>query len=120
MNRDIPPSDAVNLRWIPVRTYPDVISPWGLFDTAGSAVEWLEDARFNPTQGVYFSRMVEGSSLSGFSALDMDGVELATGIDPAFGCNIGLRLASGVPAPGGVVVSLTSVMVTTSRRRRAR
>ncbi len=95
--------------FIPIGSYPDAQTPWGLLDASGGANEWTEEWFGN------FSRAVQGSA-AGSSSLDHDlvwythsaGVTLSGG---------GLRIASAIPAPGASAVLLGGATLLVRRQR---
>jgi len=107
---DIDPFD------IPLGSYPDVQSPWGLLDVSGGAMEWLEEPIIYP-DGQLYSRGLNGTYAGAFSyELEMDLVHTFNPVSP--GSWGGLRVASAVPAPGGLFVFVLSCVVNPSRRRK--
>lgn len=85
---------------IPLGSYPNTPSIWGLLDIAGAGREWTEGV-LRDGQGA-IGRMMGGSSAAGPSSGDivygMGGVEPWTQAG-----NFNFRLASAVPSPGGFV-----------------
>lgn len=80
------------LAWQAVGLYPDVQTPWGLWDGSGGEHEWLEE----PSQGPERWRYYDGTRA--FSpSLTQDKLDLLFPSLP-FGRN-GLRLAASVPVP---------------------
>jgi formylglycine-generating enzyme required for sulfatase activity len=103
---------------IPLGSYPNVQSPWGLLDMAGAAREWTEHIRVvNDTM----IRTLEGSAVSDSpeSARNGDRVNVfGGGSEPgAPGGNGGLRIAA-IPASGTAGVLWVAVFMWTSRRNR--
>lgn len=108
-----PPPPGFPISWnLPLGAYADQVSPWGLWDTSGGEMEWLEE--------VYIGRFrfVEGSS----AYFDSDPV-FRDSID-GFGANSvgeplgGLRVASLVPGVSPSVVLIVASLGTVMRRRR--
>jgi formylglycine-generating enzyme required for sulfatase activity len=104
---------------VPLGSYSNVTSPWGLFDTAGATAEWTESVFTGP--GLAPTRIIDGSWW----------VDGPVGVDAAWGLgadspNIstfdrGFRIASAVPVPqtGLVVVLALGLRGCTMRQRQA-
>ncbi|MBY0311736.1 MAG: SUMF1/EgtB/PvdO family nonheme iron enzyme [Phycisphaerales bacterium] len=98
--------------------YPDSVSPWGLLDTSGGAAELLDD---QPRNSGSLNRYYEGSSVYFDVAKTgrLDGLDTVGGTDIASADDtIGLRIASAVPSPTGVVMIAGLCALHTIRRRR--
>lgn len=84
---------------VPLGAYPDVQSPWGLFDVAGGTSEWTEEAFGDGNFPQY--RDFDGScwaSSPGNTAIDRPGV--IGGDVPQFSTlTLGFRIASSVLGP---------------------
>ncbi len=89
--------------FIPLGAYPEVQSPWGLFDVSGGAAEWTEDWLF-PNFPRY--RMIDGAPAGEwlFSGVDLDLIYRHTSGFPSFsGLGAGgLRITSAIPVPGDI------------------
>ena len=103
---------------IPLGSYPDVQSPWGLLDTSGAASEllegwWESQAPFSslPFTGQDAGRISTGSRLD-----RVVGFGTFTGGDSG-DPDVGLRIASAVPAPSSVFVLCGGTTIPFSRRR---
>jgi len=99
--------------FIPLGSYPDVQSPWGLLDCSGGASEWTEFLGFD-------SRGVKGSASTGESnrpAWD-DQVTTLMGYSVDFALP-SLRVASTVPSIGTGVGAVVFSLAASSRRRRS-
>jgi hypothetical protein len=94
--------------------YPTVQSPWGLLDTSGGASEWLEDT--NVTGSIY--REYVGSTLYNQSSLQLDRIDEigATFLTGAFN-DLGLRIASAIPAPQAFCGCIVVLALGQSRKR---
>ncbi|MFN0133730.1 MAG: SUMF1/EgtB/PvdO family nonheme iron enzyme [Phycisphaerales bacterium] len=105
-------------RWIPLGSYPGVLTPYGLIDAAGAASEWTEEVLFpmEPRE-----RAIGGSGARG-TAEPADRVTRYSGYDPTsqFGAAspIGFRIASLIPPPSVLAAVLPSVIVLIIRRNR--
>lgn len=101
---------------IPVGSYPDVASPWGLLDLAGSAAEWLEEVYFplEPTD-----RGIKGSWAGGMTG-PIDQIWTVQGNWPwVAASDYGIRIASAVPSPGtGAIAFLCFIWAANAPRRR--
>ncbi|GJM18132.1 MAG: hypothetical protein DHS20C14_03450 [Phycisphaeraceae bacterium] len=86
-------------RFLPVGSFPDAVSPWGLLDVSGGLPEWLE----NSLQGSHTVFLVDGSGtgLGWPDAEDWIDWRPQT-FRPTTG-SIGLRLAARVPTPSVVL-----------------
>ena len=97
---------------LPVGSYPDVQSPWGLLDGTGGAGEWTEF-----TTGERSTRAWKGTgNFSGTGPL-LDGLDFIQFTDQTHSRR-GIRLASIVPAPTGLVVFTISSLIAFQLRRR--
>jgi len=109
------PSDPFFAWHIPLGSYPQSQSPWGLLDTSGGTEEWTEE-----TVGVpdLFARLTIGSFAGNTGFRLSDDIESLGGGGPdnAFSTT-GFRIASIVPAPATSVV-LVGVAFLSRRRRR--
>lgn len=85
---------------IPLGSYPDQQSPWGLLDLSGGASEWTEDY-LRPDFTTF--RVIGGSRA---------GSQFYSEYDPAWGADVsrptvfsgGFRVASAIPAPSSLIV----------------
>ncbi|MBL0922275.1 MAG: SUMF1/EgtB/PvdO family nonheme iron enzyme [Phycisphaerales bacterium] len=93
---------------VPVMSYPNATTPWGLFDASGSAFEWLET--INASQGGRYG----ASSDKGEFFIDLDRIQEWTQWSPTN--LVGIRLASVVPAPGASLVALAAGAILRRRR----
>jgi sulfatase modifying factor 1 len=101
---------------IPLGAYPHVQSPWGLLDTAGGTVEWLEDIWGSTTM----YRMIDGSAREVAVSLGLDDLTTwGTASPHSSFSSAGVRLASNVPGPGTLItVTGSCVLLSCQRRRR--
>lgn len=98
---------------IPLGSYPDTPSVWGLLDIAGGGSEWTETVRFGASG---MTRHHDGSSAG---TLGGDSVYGGSAQLPySVGGDFNLRLASSVPAPGTLVIPALFVFQSLARRRR--
>jgi len=107
------PPDTFSEWQIPLGSYPDTQSPWGLLDTSGGASEWNEQI-WPPAR--LRDRMYMGSSAG--DQADKDNVYYV-GSRPPDGpySEIGLRIASAIPAPASGLVVAGVMFFACSRRR---
>jgi len=98
-----------NAKNLPVGSYPNVFSPWGLLDTSGSVAEWTERAN-GLGQRTYYGTGA-GDSMTFNDSPDWVG---SYGL-PDFNL-YGIRLATVVPSPGTATTLVTLPLL--SRRRR--
>lgn len=102
---------------IPVGSYPNVTSPWGLLDSAGSTAEWTESIRSISKE---IQRFTRGSYAGGADPQFSDGFLTTQGQFPDdAGWYYGLRVASAVPVPSTTAVFGLAVGVALRRRARA-
>jgi sulfatase modifying factor 1 len=109
-NRDYPLSPFS----IPLGSYPDVQTPWGLLDASGGTGEWTE------TKYLQTSRISDGSfwTLSPGQANLLDRLSVYGGDFPHIPTlEHGLRIAS-VPSPGTIAVGLGVCIALGASRRR--
>ncbi|MBX3410916.1 MAG: SUMF1/EgtB/PvdO family nonheme iron enzyme [Phycisphaeraceae bacterium] len=81
---------------IPLGAYPDVVSPWGLLDTAGGTREWTEEIYILNNRGY---RVTEGSSRSISGDLSDNVWGWGANYPSSVRLDMGVRLASAVPCP---------------------
>ncbi len=100
---------------ISLLAYPDVQSPWGLFDTSGGASEWNEE--------VFFPGFERGRGYEGSRAGD-DLYELIDSINTtggsggiSGGVDFSFRIAAAVPSPSTMGAVLMAGIFYSSRRR---
>jgi hypothetical protein len=98
-------------RFVDVGAYETIMSPWGLFDTAGGMREWSEEI----FRGVDLRRVVPGSSWASSPASDWIGAQAADFPSSNSG-DYGFRIAAAVPAPAAGAFLLISMLG--CRRRR--
>ena len=101
---------------IPLGSYPDTSTPWGLLDASGGATEWTEEWFFptDPTE-----RIVDGSPTGLGGHVDpYDRVwGLSSNRPSSAGADRGFRIATMVPSPGCPIVVVSSLLWTVARRR---
>jgi len=98
---------------IPLGAYPQSLSPWGLLDTSGGAIEWTEDSapRVKPEERVALGAGADGVNSN-------ESIEFVISISPDSLYPAGLRIASSVPAPSTLVCIPASMSLLFARRRR--
>lgn len=99
-----------NPQWIPLGSYPDAQTPWGLLEASGGSSEWTEAI----VSGRW--RRISGSAggSAGFAVSDRIGGPGASLPDAPFAT---LRVVSAIPAPSSSLVGLLSLSVLINRRR---
>lgn len=105
---------------IPLGSYSNVTSPWGLFDVAGATTEWTESV-LTFSDGRRF-RIQEGSwmaSDAGYGPADRIDVEAGAQYPSVTLPDYGLRIASIVPAPGACALGVLALFDAAGRRPRA-
>lgn len=105
---------------IPIGSYPETQTPWGLLDASGGASELTEDWEFvdNP-----LLRLIDGASMDVFLSDEQFNPDQLGRFDipdrPDSPTRVaGLRIASAIPSPGGAVLLVITVAVGGSRRHR--
>jgi hypothetical protein len=101
---------------IPLGSYPDTLTPWGLLDATGAAAEWNEE--------VYFPFLPEergyDGSWAGPGDTFFDQAWVSSSSPPETGGTwIGVRLASAIPGPGVTSLALMSLLGGVSKRCRS-
>ncbi len=95
--------------YVPVGSYPHVQSPWGLLDGSGGESEYVE---------AITNRWAKyGSHRRDTLWLVWDRLDYYSGVFPD-APNAGLRIASAVPSPGGIVAAGLLGLCLLNRRRR--
>lgn len=105
---------------IPLGSYPQSTSPWGLYDTSGGASEWCEDVLNSFSTGVPTYRVLQGSAAGDSSTVGADYLHAGIGADtPSVRLSTqGLRIAAAIPAPGVIgAISLPLGWVLLRRHR---
>lgn len=102
---------------IPLGSYPQAQSPWGLLDVSGGTMEWLEEEYW--VSGLNY-RLTHGSYAGGFGATGYDRIDSFGGLEPTSSPHFaGGRLASAIPSPfSGWPLAILGFLVVGSRRRR--
>jgi uncharacterized protein (TIGR03382 family) len=102
---------------IPLGSYPNTLTPWGLLDTSGGTAEWTEETFFD-IYHEYFIRWADGSFAGRFSALEADLIgDGATEFPESMSWD-GLRIASTVPAtPASALFGVAGAAFLLRRRR---
>lgn len=110
---------------VPLGSYPNVQSPWGLLDASGGVSEWTELVFQLDDEPLPRYRVADGlgwTQGSGSFGGGVDGVgNPGGGRPPNFPTfDTGLRIAAVVPAPGmGSLGAIASLWALTHRRRRS-
>jgi hypothetical protein len=94
------------LLFMPVRSYPDQQSPWGLLDGSGGANEFLD--------GWHNFSWRRGSCIGSDSDIT-DRLDYIVADWPVF--NYGIRIASAVPAPGSIAPAAILALALLRRKR---
>ncbi|MFN0132292.1 MAG: SUMF1/EgtB/PvdO family nonheme iron enzyme [Phycisphaerales bacterium] len=85
---------------IPLGSYPESLTPWGLLDASGASSEWIEYTYFENEPR---ERGLAGSWAGGSTLFDHAN-ELSSLRPWSVSIRTGLRIASAVPAPSSVVL----------------
>ena len=97
-------------RFIPLGSYVDVVSPWGLWDTSGGTTENLED------RALFNQRTLDGSA-AGVDGVMNDHIGYFSNTSFSGGGH-GFRVASVIPAPGALVACAGFISWFNRRRKR--
>lgn len=101
---------------IPLGAYSDMVSPWGLLDTTGGEREWTEEI---VPPGEKAERAIVGAAASDDNHVVHDHVSSLQSLFPGTGTtDAGLRIATTVPAPGVLTITVGLGMLPLSPRRR--
>jgi len=103
--------------YIPLLSYPETVSAWGLTDLAGGTHEWLEDVYI--AGHLRQTRVIDGTYRGG-SVQGGDGdAFLYYGSDSPWSnfTQQGFRLASSVPSPGTLPAVCAIVLLIRRSRR---
>jgi formylglycine-generating enzyme required for sulfatase activity len=104
---------------VPLGAYPTVTTPWGLFDAAGGASEWLEESHTIPGDTLPISRLFEGSAWSAPIGRDDEAGYVGGADSPtSFGYDMGFRVAAVVPSPGWASMAVSLALLGGFKRRR--
>lgn len=92
---------------VPLGSYPETVSPWGLLDVAGATIEWTEYISSIAEPPIPQFRVLDGSywtsSLGDARGLDRVGGSGADFPSISLG-DYGFRIASSVPVPSTLMV----------------
>ncbi|MCB9841421.1 MAG: SUMF1/EgtB/PvdO family nonheme iron enzyme [Phycisphaeraceae bacterium] len=101
---------------IPLGSYPEETSPWGLLDTAGATTEWTEEW-LRPHR--HDERIADGSWATDNVIEQLDPLAWYLSWSPESGYPYaGIRVASAVPAPAGLITAAGAVLCCLGRRSR--
>ena len=106
--------------YIPLGSYTDVQSPWGLWDLSGGVQEWTEEIVHNAA-GAPMYRYLEGSRAGAGESLAILDLIYGSSWDHPFSENwSGLRIASAIPGAGTLALfAIGSPFFTHKRRRKS-
>lgn len=107
-----PPPGFPQAADLPLGSYGEFTSAWGLLDTSGGATEWTEEMHIGRNRRILGSP-VYAASPDWRILDDVEGAGSASAGVPL----TGLRIASRVPAPGAAVIIMTAVWPGLRRRR---
>jgi formylglycine-generating enzyme required for sulfatase activity len=102
-------------RLVPLGSYPNAQTPWGLLDAAGGTGEWTESIY---TVQSRMSRISEGSEWDDDASGDEIFLLGGTFRPNTSSTDIGLRIATSIPQPGILATALPCVLLTLRRSRR--
>jgi len=115
------PDGLTAVDWLPVGSYPNAMTPWGLFDASGGVQEWTETvyAGIHSDQNVKRgTRTIEGSQRGGF-LLEYDDRIDWSGLGGVQVPLAGLRLAAEtIPAPSASLAMVVTLIGAFQRRLR--
>lgn len=101
---------------IPLGSYPDVTTPWGLLDAGGATTEWTEEWWFPNTPG---ERIADGS-WAGDGLAFYDSVQWAQTWSPQNDGTGGFRIAASVPSGSAIPLFSVAVLIESRHGRRRR
>ena len=102
---------------IPLGSYPNEQSPWGLLDTSGGTAEWNE--RLGPSENAPTDRGAFGSS-AGVGSMG-DYIYDGSGSFPSTGeLNFGFRIATSIPTPTTTLFLSLPLLLRPRSRRESR
>ncbi len=102
---------------IPLGAYEDVVTPWGLWDASGGAMEYLEDFSTLGTLNVARRNMGSWAGDQGYWFIDQAGGFGSTPPDDWYPYT-GFRIVSAIPSPGTNVIVYSLLLGSICRRRR--
>lgn len=106
--------DRINFRYASnVGAYSAAIGPYGTFDQAGNAIEWLENA----AAGSNFTGILRGGAWTD-DPIYSSATERVSGFRDTQYDHIGFRVAAAVPEPSAVALSLLSLATLGAHARR--
>lgn len=94
--------------FIPLGSYPDAVTPWGLLDASGGNSEWTADWR--PGGRRRYMGTAAGPGIASFD-------EIWYSHSTSFTESLSFRVASRVPTPGATLVLVGCMCIHFSRRR---
>ena len=105
---------------IPLGSYGNSVTPWGLLDAAGGTREWTEEVGF--VSGIWPTfRVFDGSAWASSQAMISDEIYHREGDFPSLPTyDLGFRIAAAIPTPPTCVVGGILGMLLHSRRRERR
>lgn len=99
---------------MPVGSYAQARSPWGLLDVSGGLTEWAQDAGTDRDIRLAFGTRVGGSLPEMYDRLDVMGGDGLAPFDSL--APYGLRIAAVIPSPSSMLV-LAPFAIKVSRRK---
>ncbi|MEN0021534.1 MAG: SUMF1/EgtB/PvdO family nonheme iron enzyme [Planctomycetota bacterium] len=109
-----------DVRGLPIGSYPEALSPWGLLDTSGSRREWTDEIdplRFFLPGDPAWQTEGSGAGFSGSLSLQGDEIDRGGNARPFSSPGISIRLAAAIPTPSTATLA-TLAMIAAARRRR--
>ncbi|MCC5787085.1 MAG: SUMF1/EgtB/PvdO family nonheme iron enzyme [Phycisphaerales bacterium] len=100
---------------VPLGSYPDVTTPWGLLDASGGADEWLEEWTHDIAPRHRW-RIGTHAGQASWEISDRADVIPSAASPSGSVATTGLRIASVVPAPG-TIAAFPMLLIATRRRR---
>lgn len=102
---------------VPLGSYPNTLTPWGLLDATGGASEWTES--WHETVPAHLDRFYDGAPAGNASLAHLDAISRVTSSVPTVGdAWLGLRLAT-VPSPQPIFPILVGIAHFIRRRKHA-
>jgi len=102
---------------LPVGSFPDTQSPWGLLDLSGGVEEWVENSFATSTSITFFG--TRGSAAGDHTWQYNDNINSALRRNLSMtGLGIGLHLASAIPSPSTATCVILATLAICIRRRK--
>ncbi|MCC6970203.1 MAG: SUMF1/EgtB/PvdO family nonheme iron enzyme [Phycisphaerales bacterium] len=103
---------------VPLGSYPNTLTPWGLLDATGGSSEWTE-SWYNTDATHHYDRFYDSAPAGNVSSSQLDGLANTGAFGPTQQIAwLGLRVAS-IPGPNAAILASMFVIITLRRCRHA-